>query len=102
MNMLKEMLVEEYERNREMQQVYQAEIEKLPRGSVVVKMNGKQEYCYLQYREKDRVITKYIGRASDHEERLRTQVAERREFQRLLRRLRGEERYLEKALRLHD
>jgi len=102
MNMLKEMLIEEHDRNRKMQQVYKHEIEKLPRGSVVIKKSGKQEYCYLQYREKDRVISQYVGRADKHADRLRAQVAERRELQQLVRRLRSEESYLEKALRLND
>ena len=102
MNMLKEMLVEERDRNHEMQRIYRSEIEKLPRGTVVIKKSGKQEYCYLQYREKARVVSQYVGRADKYASRLQAQVEERRELQRLLRRLRNEERYLEKALRLND
>jgi hypothetical protein len=100
--MLKEMLEEEGKRNKEMQEVYQYEIQQLPRGSVVIKLSGKKEYCYLQYREGDKVISKYIGHANEHAARLRELVEERRSLERILRRLRKEERYIEKALRLND
>jgi len=102
MNMIKEMLVEERDRNHEMQRIYRSEIDKLPRGTVVIKKSGKQDYCYLQYREKEKVISQYVGRADEHASRLQAQIAERRELQRLLRRLQNEERYLEKVLRLND
>ena len=100
MNMLKEMLREEHERNQNMQAVYRAEIERLPRGSVVIKKSGNKEYCYLQYRDSDKVVSQYVGHADKHNDRLIGQVEERREYERLLRRLRDEEKYLQKALRL--
>ena len=102
MNMLKEMLREERQRNHDMQKVYRDEIERLPRGSVVIKRSGKKDYCYLQYREGNKVVSRYVGHADKHANQLRLQVADRREYERLLRRLRQEERYLEKALRLND
>jgi hypothetical protein len=102
MNMTKEMLREEYVRNLNMQKIYVREIEVLPRGSVVIKRSGNKDYCYLQYRDKDRIISKYIGHAETFADRLRTEVAERRELQQVLRRLKQEAKYLEKALRLND
>jgi len=102
MNMLKEALREEQGRNTAMQDVYRRELQQLPRGSLVIKTSGNKEYCYLHFRDGNKVVSQYVGPAEQHADRLRAQIAERKEFERLLRRLRGEEKYLAKALRLND
>ena len=54
-------LRKEKKRNESMLQAYMKRLSELPKGSLIIrKINGK-EYCYLRYREGDKVIHKYAG-----------------------------------------
>lgn len=98
-NIIKETLREELDRNLRSQHAYEIEIGGLPRGSVSVRMRGEHEYCYLKYRDGRRTITEYVGPASRVERGLREQVRRRKEAQAILKRLKHEQAFIEKALR---
>lgn len=98
-NIIRDMLEEEHERNLRSQRAYEAEIVRFPRGSVTVRNRGNQRYCYLKYRDGEKIITEYKGRADDCEDELRNQVSQRKELEQALKRLRREQSYIEKALR---
>lgn len=98
-NIIKETLAEELERNERSQRVYRREIDLLPRGSVCVRSRGGRQYCYLKYREGDKTVTKYVGAAPLFERELREKVARRKTLEESLRRLRREQAFIEKALR---
>ena len=99
-NIITEMLEEELDRNARAQAAYEAERDRLPRGSVCVKTRGSKSYCYLKYREGKRTITEYAGVAPQVEDGLRAQVARRKEVEAAIRQLKSEQRYIEKALAL--
>ena len=99
-NMIVEMLEEELDRNVRAQEAYAAERDRLPKGSVCIKSRGSKVYCYLKYRDGRRTVTQYAGVASTVEEDLRAQVARRKEVEAIIRQLKAEQRYIEKALAL--
>ena len=99
-NMIREMLEEELDRNSRAQKAYEAERDRLPKGSVTVKRRGSREYCYLKYRDGSRVVTDYVGIASKVEPELRDAVARRKEIENAIRQLRNEQAYIERALAL--
>ncbi|MEG0503296.1 MAG: hypothetical protein RR547_01495 [Raoultibacter sp.] len=98
-NIIRETLVEELDRNTRSRRAYELECAKLPRGSVTVRMRGDRTYCYLKYREGDRVVTEYVGVAESVEKGLRKQVARRKELESVIKRLEREETFIQKALR---
>lgn len=91
---------DELERNRRMQIRYQKEIDQLPQGSLFRRMIKGHPYYYLNYREKDKVISKYLGKLDEFGvENIKNRIAERKRYQNLLRKLRSEEKFIEKAIR---
>ena len=99
-NIIKDTLAEELDRNVRSRRAYELECVKLPRGSVTVRKRGNKAYCYLKYREGSRTVTKYAGKAESVEDDLRTQVARRKELESVVKRLKREELFIQKALRL--
>jgi len=98
-NIIKETLVEELERNRRSRRAYELEHAKLPRGSVTIRSRGHRTYCYLKFREGERTITEYVGAADAVEGGLRALITRRKELESVIKRLKHEERFIEKALR---
>jgi len=98
-SIIRETLIEELDRNRRSLRAYELECEKLPKGSVTVRVRGSRAYCYLKYRDGERTITKYVGPSVIVEEELRAQVARRKELESVIKRLKQEGRFIEKALR---
>ncbi|MCR2035443.1 hypothetical protein [Adlercreutzia mucosicola] len=102
-NIIRDTLLEELERNERSQVIYAREIAVLPRGSVTVRMRAGHPYCYLKFREGDKVITQYVGPEEKVGDELRGNVERRRSLQDVLKRLRREHAFIEKALgRKHE
>ncbi len=60
-SVLKSVLEEELKRNLQKQRVFSDELNKYPKGSlVVVKIHGDQ-YLYRKFREGKKIISNYIG-----------------------------------------
>jgi len=98
-NIVRDTLVEELDRNERARRAYESEIDKLPRGSVTIRKRGNKTYCYLKFREGSRTVTAYVGAADLVEEDLCAQVAQRKELESVVKRLRHEEQFIKKALR---
>lgn len=93
-------LQDELERNRRMQARYHKEIDQLPKGSLFQRNIGNHQYYYLNYRDRSRVVSKYLGKLDDKKaEAMKKQVAERKRYEDLLRKLRNEEKFITKAIR---
>jgi len=60
MSILAEILKEEYERLNSILASYEKMAADLPKGSIRKKTIGGRQYTYLQWRDKDRVRSKYI------------------------------------------
>ena len=79
-------LKEEEDRLKELSKVYAKEIASKPKGSISLKKLGKRRYAYLNYREGDKVKTRYLGPEHAKEvAALRKQIEERRRYERWLR-----------------
>lgn len=93
-------LQDELDRNRRMQSRYRQEIDQLPKGSLYLRKINQQQYYYLNYREKNKVVAKYLGRQDEPKiEDVKHNIAERKRFEELLKKLGREEKLLLKALR---
>jgi hypothetical protein len=97
-SIIEDMLREERERNLEMQRAFQDEIAQLPRGSLVVQNIRGNDYCYLKYREHDKVVSRYAGKAEDCKEDLEQKIARRRRLEESLRRISAELKMIRKAI----
>lgn len=58
---VKAVFQDELERNQRLVARYEKEFETLPKGSIFKRKIGNQEYLYLNYRNGERVISKFSG-----------------------------------------
>ena len=101
-SVLKGVLEDELERNLQKQRVFSNELNKYPKGSlIVVKIHG-DKYLYRKYREGKKVISFYIGPAkSDSSIKA---FADRERYLQLkqdIRDLKEEEKKLRKAVEIY-
>ncbi|HJG36689.1 hypothetical protein [Enorma phocaeensis] len=78
MSVLEEVLEEEYDRSVRMSRRIEAELAVLPKGSVRKREIRGHVYYYLNYREGDKVKSKYIPAADV--EKIRLQLSRRKEL----------------------
>jgi DNA-directed RNA polymerase beta' subunit len=96
-----DVLKEEYERNLNMQKAYKKEINSLPKGKIIRKKIGNGTYLYLLYRDKEKVITKYIGvKDKTNIKNLQYKIDKRKYLQKNLKSLIEEEKEIRKVLKL--
>jgi hypothetical protein len=82
-------IAEEKVRNLERQELYQKEIEKLPKGFIVERVRGRRTYYYLQHRNGRAMSVKYLKKGTDIGE-LQKRIAERKHLEGIVKRLRLE------------
>ena len=61
MSIIFHIVKEEYDRLIEAQDVYKERISKEIRGSPRTKHFGKKDYLYLEYRDGEKIVYKYVG-----------------------------------------
>ena len=88
------MLVEEKQRNLEMQRTYIQEIESLPKGSIMKKNDLGKIYYYLKYRQGKKVKNDYIGKSEERVAEIRRDIEKRKYLQDVLKRLKLEYRQI--------
>ena len=89
------MLLEELERNRRIFKRYQEELDKLPKGSIIKRKKNEEIYCYLHYREANKVVSKYIGKMSAIDIiDLEKQIQKRKNIRVIMQKLKVEEKEL--------
>ena len=71
-----EVIEKEKFRNRAMCDQLERQLEKLPKGSLVIRDVGNRKYCYLRYRDGKKIITKYVGTGEKTDE-IRAMIMER-------------------------
>lgn len=97
---IRSVLEEELERNDRMQNRYLQEIEILLKGSIVKRKIGNHLYCYLTYRENQKVIAKYIGKPEEKEiAKIDEEIKKRNHLKEILKTLKQEEKEIKRALR---
>lgn len=81
MEILNGILKEELERLKKLKKSYERKISKLPKGSLVRKEIKGHIYYYLNYREGNKGIFKYLGKLNEKElEELKKKISERRKL----------------------
>ena len=88
-------LEKEKQRNENMRLAYEKRILQLPKGSLIVREMKGRKYCYLRYREGEKVVQKYAG-TIEQEEIIRAQIAERKHLISLVAMLEEENKRIKK------
>lgn len=93
------MLKEEKQRNLEMQDIHEKELEGLRKGSIVAKTISGRKYNYLIYRSGNKIVTKYVGNNKDELAGLKRELEKRKYIQNTLKRLRVEYKQISKIVK---
>lgn len=97
---VKAVFQDELERNQRLVARYEKELETLPKGSIFKRNIGNQEYLYLNYRDGEKVISKFLGKSEEfNSQELQLQLDKRKEYKNLLKKLRIEQKELLKAIK---
>lgn len=100
MSVLDDVLFEEYERLKRFRKTYIDKMEELPKGYLSHKKIGKKRYAYLQWREGDKIISRYIP---DNEiNMLERRVEERRKYQQRLQVIESDMKKIERVVGVFD
>ncbi len=99
MSIIHGVIREEYDRLKKLNEKYIQEITLLPKGSVSKKERNGKFYFYLAFREKQKVITKYIGRTdSEKSKGIIEQVKKRKILEDKLKKVRSNLKELDRVL----
>ena len=91
---------DELERTKRLISRYESEVETLPKGSILKRKIGNNDYFYLNYRDGKKVISKFLGKADSYDEtELREKIEQRKKIEKLLKKLHSEQKQLEKELK---
>ena len=82
-------LEKEKQRNETMLFAYTKRLSELPKGSLVIRKINNREYCYLRYREGEKVILKYSG-TIDQVNDIKLKIEERKHLIKLIEMLKEE------------
>jgi len=100
LNMILTTIQQEKQRIEYMLAKYQAEFDRLPKGSISEKKVGDKTYFYLKYRDKKKVVSRYISKAALDD--IRLQVEKRKHIEAMIKSLHDElqiaNRILEEAI----
>ncbi len=100
MSIVKNVLIEELERNLDMQKSYQEQIDALPKGKIILKKVKNRDYYYLLYRVHKKVKTDYLGPKDKFDsDEIQKKIDKRHYFQDTLNKLQLEEKEIRKAVR---
>jgi len=98
--LIKSVLREELENSLQMQENYERELAKLPKGSLVRRMIKGRTYYYLVFREAGQFRSLYRGKVSAEEiEKYRHAKEYRAKYRNLLSRVKKQVRFMRSALR---
>ena len=85
MSILKGIIEEERDRLIHLIDHYKNELLKLPKGSLFVRIINKKKYAYLNFRDKGKPVSKYIGKIdSEKVKELKERLKERKRIEDLL------------------
>ena len=99
-DVVKAVFQDELERNRRLTARYEKDLETLPKGSVFKRKIGNKEYLYLNYREGENVISKFLGKSGEFNlDELQVLLDKRKEYKVLLKKLKLEQKELLKVLK---
>jgi len=88
----------EAERMSALREVYEKQLEALPKGSLRVRERGDRKYFYLSYRKDGKVVSDYVGSDESAVSELREQLERRKNIESLLKSIKNELRMMNRAL----
>lgn len=99
MSILVEILNDEYERLKSLFEEYNNQVKFLPLGSISIKNIKGKNYCYLAYRERDKVKYKYIGKEESIKvKELKDKIEKRRNIQIKIKEIKSEINEIKKVI----
>ena len=98
MNYLSATLGREAKRMSVLREVYEKQLETLPKGSLRVRERGGKTYYYLAYRKDGKVVSDYVGNNEAAIAPLKEQIERRRGIENLLKSIKNELRLMNRAL----
>ena len=101
-SVLKGVLIEELERNIQKQKVFSNELNKYPKGSLVILLIHGDKYLYRKYRDGNKIISHYVG-PIDSEVAMKA-YEDRKKYLKIkndLKELKNEEKKLRKTIRIY-
>ena len=97
---IKAVLREELDNSVRMQERYEQELSRLPKGSLVKRRIRGHDYCYLVYREDGKVRSIYQGKPDPREvARYRAVKDQRAKYRKLLSKVKRQVKFLRGVLR---
>lgn len=94
---IRSVFLDEFERNKRLIDRYFKELDKFPKGSVYMRKIGSQEYYYLNVREGVKVTGRFLGNVKTFDiTTLKNQLAGRKRLEKLIKKLKTEQKELEK------
>ncbi len=95
MIIVKDVIMQEIERNDKLIQYYSSIIFEAPRGSIDIREVSNEKYLYLKYREKNKIISKYCGKLNENLTLIYL-IDKRNHAKKMLKRLKKEKKLLER------
>ncbi len=96
-SILKQVLLEEFERNNHFIESAEKEVSQLPIGYISKKSINNKTYFYYQWREGDKIRSKYIKMKDV--QILNRKIRRRKELEEAIRKAKNENRRIERALK---
>jgi len=96
LSLIAETVLREKKRIEFMIDEYQQQLSELPRGTISATHAGNNTYYYLKYRENGKVVSRYLTTAE--KEDLSGRIEERRHIENMLKSLKDELKFANKAL----
>ena len=97
--LIKSVFQDELDRTKRLIQRYESELKTLPKGSVFKRKIGNQEYLYLNYRDGNKVVSKFLGNVKDFQlDEFESKLERRKELSALLKKMNVDKKALEKEL----
>ncbi len=99
MPVIKEVLKEELERLQRMEKAYLRKISELPKGSIVMKKIAGRAYPYRAFRVGSQVKSEYLKISREELEQLKSQINQRRKYEKTLKDIRADCKFIKAALK---
>lgn len=97
MNVLDNVLQEEYERLARMKKAMEAELKGLPIGYISNKKINNKDYSYLQKRAGDKIVSKYIAHSNISQ--VKEQVEKRKRLESSLKEIEANMKKIERVIK---
>lgn len=100
MSILSNSILDNLKRNLNNQERYQNQMNHLSKGKIVIRKKRKADYYYLEYREKEKVIYKYLGPVSRFDiSKIEKELEERKILKERIKNLKKEEKEIRIVLK---